>query len=238
MPVTRVPGTQRYERDRALRERARRVLPGGMYGHQSTAHLPEGFPQFFSRGEGSRVWDADGNEYIDFMCAYGPIVLGHRHPAVEAAAAEQRALGDCFTAPTERIVELGETLTRLTPHADWCLFAKNGTDANLYALTVARAHTGRRVVLRAPGAYHGWAPVWQAEGRPGVLPEDVAHQLPYRYNDTTIWRASATRPTRPVTIWPRSWSRPSSTTSVTTRSFPSRGSCAASARSATRAGPS
>ena len=72
-----------YLKDQALRGRARRVIPGGMYGHQSAARLPEGFPQFFTRGEGSHVWDADGNEYIDFMCAYGPIVLGHRHPAVE-----------------------------------------------------------------------------------------------------------------------------------------------------------
>jgi glutamate-1-semialdehyde 2,1-aminomutase len=184
-------GVHRYERDAELRNRARRVLPGGMYGHQSALRLPEGFPQFFARGEGSHVWDADGNEYVDFMCAYGPIVLGHRHPAVEKAAAEQRALGDCFTAPTERIVELAERLTRVTPHADWCLFAKNGTDANLYALSVARAHTGRRIVLRAPGAYHGWAPVWQGDGRPGVIAEDVAHQLGYRYNDLESVRAAA-----------------------------------------------
>jgi glutamate-1-semialdehyde 2,1-aminomutase len=182
-----------YSKDQALRERARRVIPGGMYGHQSAARLPEGFPQFFTRGEGSHVWDADGNEYIDFMCAYGPIVLGHRHPAVEQAAAEQRARGDCFSAPTDRIVELAELLTELTPHADWTLFAKNGTDATVYALAVARAHTGRRAVLRAEGAYHGWAPVWQAEDRPGIIAEDIAHQFSYVYNDLESVRAAAER---------------------------------------------
>jgi glutamate-1-semialdehyde 2,1-aminomutase len=182
-----------YERDAELRERARRVIPGGMYGHQSAAHLPEGFPQFFTRGEGSHVWDADGNEYIDLMCSYGPIVLGHCHPAVERAAAEQRARGDCFTAPTERIVELAELLTRVTPHADWCWFAKNGTDATVYALTVARAHTGKRVVLRAGNAYHGWAPVWQAEDRRGMIAEDTAHQFSYVYNDLDSVREAADR---------------------------------------------
>jgi hypothetical protein len=67
-------------RDRALRERARAVIPGGMYGHESVALLPEDFPQFFSRGEGARIWDADGNEYVDYMCAFGPNLLGYRNP--------------------------------------------------------------------------------------------------------------------------------------------------------------
>jgi glutamate-1-semialdehyde 2,1-aminomutase len=182
-----------YLKDEALRERARRVIPGGMYGHQSAARLPEGFPQFFTRGEGSHVWDADGNEYIDFMCAYGPIVLGHRHPAVEQAAAEQRARGDCFSAPTDRIVELAELLTALTVHADWTLFGKNGTDATVYALAVARAHTGKRAVLRAEGAYHGWAPVWQADDRPGMTTEDTAHQFSFVYNNLESVRAAAER---------------------------------------------
>ncbi|HEX3499832.1 MAG TPA: aminotransferase class III-fold pyridoxal phosphate-dependent enzyme, partial [Stellaceae bacterium] len=63
-------------RDVSLRERARRVVPGGMWGHMNAANLPEGYPQFFARGEGCRVWDVDGNEYVDFMCSWGPIVLG------------------------------------------------------------------------------------------------------------------------------------------------------------------
>src|SRR5262249_26514069 len=69
-------------RDQALRARARRVIPGGMYGHQSATTLPPEFPQFMERGRGSRVWDVDGREYLDFMCSFGPIVLGHAHPRV------------------------------------------------------------------------------------------------------------------------------------------------------------
>ncbi|HEX9042563.1 MAG TPA: aminotransferase class III-fold pyridoxal phosphate-dependent enzyme, partial [Trebonia sp.] len=91
--------------DQRLRERARAVIPGGMYGHQSTALLPAAYPQFMHGGRGARIWDVDGNEYVDLMCSYGPVVLGHRHPAVEAAAAEQAAVGDCMNAPGPVMVD-------------------------------------------------------------------------------------------------------------------------------------
>jgi glutamate-1-semialdehyde 2,1-aminomutase len=153
-----------------------------MYGHQSTARMPDGYPQFFTRGEGSHIWDIDGNEYIDYMCSYGPIVLGHRHPVVERMAAEQAAEGDCFNSPTARIVELAELLTGITPHADWAWFAKNGSDATRFALQVARAHTGKSVVVRGERAYHGWAPTWMSSA-PGMTPADAEHQLTFTYND-------------------------------------------------------
>ena len=73
-------GERELRVDGGLRERAREVIPGGMYGHQNAGLLPEGFPQFFERGDGARIWDVDGNEYIDYLCSYGPILLGHRHP--------------------------------------------------------------------------------------------------------------------------------------------------------------
>src|SRR5690606_33850855 len=148
---------------------------GGVYGHQSAAQLPEGFPQFFARGQGSRVWDVDGNEYIDFMCAFGPIVLGHRHEAVERAVTEQQQLGTCFNGPTEYWVRLAELLVEITPHADWAWFAKNGTDATTFAVMVARAHTGKKYLLRARGSYHGSAP-WCTPKPAGVTPEDTANQ--------------------------------------------------------------
>jgi glutamate-1-semialdehyde 2,1-aminomutase len=179
-----------YERDAALRERAARVLPGGMYGHQSAARLPEGFPQFFSRGEGSHIWDVDGNEYIDYMCSYGPIVLGHRHPGVERAVAAQAADGDCFNAPTERIVELAELMTGLIGHGDWAWFAKNGSDATRFALQVARAHTGKSTALRGERAYHGWGSTWMSAAA-GMTPADAGFQLPYTYNDLASVRAAA-----------------------------------------------
>lgn len=171
-----------YTVNNALLERARDVVPGGVYGHQSTARLPDGFPQFFSRGRGSRIWDVDGNEYIDYMCSYGPIVLGHQHDAVERAVASQQAEGDCFNGPTERWVELAELLVDVMPQADWAWFAKNGNDATTYAVTVARAHTGKKQLLRARGAYHGASPAWTPIQN-GVTPEDTANQISYVYND-------------------------------------------------------
>ena len=179
-----------YGRDAELRERAARVLPGGMYGHQSAARLPEGFPQFFSRGEGSHIWDADGNEYIDYMCSYGPIILGHRHSSVERAVAAQSAAGDCFNAPTERIVELAELLTGLIGHGDWAWFAKNGSDATRFALQVARAHTGRSTVIRGERAYHGWGSTWMSTAE-GMTSSAADFQLPYTYNDLPSVRAAA-----------------------------------------------
>jgi glutamate-1-semialdehyde 2,1-aminomutase len=179
-------------RDQALRDRARRVIPGGMYGHQNAAALPSEFPQFMERGRGSRVWDVDGREYLDLVCSFGPIVLGHAHPRVEAAVAAQRALGDCQNGPSPRMVELAERLVALTPHADWAMFAKNGTDATTLALSIARAATGRAKVLVARGAYHGSAP-WCTPRPAGVTPEDRAHLLTFTYNDLASVEAAADR---------------------------------------------
>src|SRR5439155_11276250 len=105
--------------DGQLRERARAVIPGGMYGHQAAPGAA--YPQFMRGGRGARVWDVDGNEYVDLMCSYGPVVLGHRHPAGEAAAAQQAAAGDCMYAPGPVMGDLAELLTRTVRHADWAI---------------------------------------------------------------------------------------------------------------------
>lgn len=167
--------------DRALRDRAARVVPGGMYGHLSAAGLPPGFPQFFARGEGSRVWDVDGNEYVDLMCSWGPILLGHRDPAVEEAVAAQLRTGDCLNGPGALFVETAELLVDTVEHADWAMFAKNGTDATTTSVLIARAATGRRKVLVARGSYHGVA-TWSSNGA-GLTPEDRANTIAYEYND-------------------------------------------------------
>jgi len=174
--------THSHTQDHAMRARAEAVIPGGMYGHQNVASLPEGFPQFMERGRGSHVWDLDGNEYIDFMCSYGPIVLGHAHPKVDAAAAAQQAEADCQNGPSSKMVELAEVIVATIPHADWATFAKNGTDATTWCVTIARAATGRRKVLAAKGAYHGAAP-WCTPRLNGTTPEDRAHLLYYTYNN-------------------------------------------------------
>ena len=115
------------DRDRALRERAQRVIPGGMCGHMNAARLPPEYPQYFVKAEGARIWDVNGRDYVDFMCAWGPMVLGYRDPDVEAAVRTQGALGDSLNGPSERLVELAERLAGTIPHCDWSLLAKNGT---------------------------------------------------------------------------------------------------------------
>ncbi len=169
--------------DTSLRTRARRVIPGGLWGHMNAAALPEGYPQFFASAEGCRLTDVDGRSFVDLMCAWGPIILGHRNPVVEAAAREQALRGDCMNGPGPILVELAELLVELVPHADWCLFGKNGTDATTTCVTLARAGTGRRKVLVARGAYHGAVP-WCSPSVAGVTAEDRAHLLHYTYNDT------------------------------------------------------
>src|SRR4051794_39162419 len=168
--------------DAALRARAARVIPGGLWGHLNAARLPEGYPQFFARAEGCRLYDVDGRCFIDMMCSWGPVVLGHHHKAVEQAATAQAARGDCMNGPAPVLVELAEAVVATVPHADWCLFAKNGTDATTTCVTLARAATGRRKVLVAQGAYHGAVP-WCSPSLAGVTEEDRAHLLHFRYND-------------------------------------------------------
>jgi len=175
--------------DRALRERAEAVIPGGMYGHQTTALLPEDYPQFFSRGEGARLWDADGRELLDFMCAYGPNLFGYGHPGINAAFVRQMEIGDTLTGPTALMVELAEAFTGMVSHADWAMFCKNGTDATSMALVTARAHTRKKTIVMAKGAYHGAAP-WCTPRRVGITPEDRANQIFCDYNDVASLEAA------------------------------------------------
>lgn len=179
-------------RDQLLRQRALKVVPGGMTGHLNAAQLPAGYPQYFARGQGCRVWDVDGREYIDFMCSWGPNLLGHAHPQVDEAARRQQALGDCFNGPTERFVELAERFVARTAHADWALFQKNGTDATTICLMVARAATGKRKVLVATKAYHGADP-WCTPVPVGITAEDRAHLIHYTYNDTASLDAAVAK---------------------------------------------
>ena len=174
--------TRTNSADKALRARAEAVIPGGMYGHQAIGLLPDDYPQFFSRGGGARLWDADGAELLDFMCAYGPNLFGYGNPEINAAFVRQMELGDTLTGPTARIVELAETMVDMVAHADWAMFCKNGTDATSMAMVAARSHTRRKTIVRAKGAYHGSAP-WCTPRRSGVNPEDQAHQIFCDYND-------------------------------------------------------
>ena len=168
--------------DRALRARAEAVIPGGMYGHQSVGMVPDDYPQFFAKADGARLWDVDGRSYIDYMCAYGPNLFGYGHPGINAAYVRQMEIGDTLTGPTGLMVDLAEAFVRLVSHADWAMFCKNGTDATSMAMVIARAHTKKRTIIMAKGAYHGAAP-WCTPRPAGVTPEDRANQIFCTYND-------------------------------------------------------
>jgi glutamate-1-semialdehyde 2,1-aminomutase len=172
-----------FTKSQELFIRSSSVIPNGIYGHQTPLVLvPGAYPYFFERGEGSHVWDVDGNEYIDYMCSYGPIVLGHRHPKVEEAALAQMRKGNCFNGPSALWAELAEYLVGVTPFADWTVFAKNGSDVCTWAIEVAREHTGRPKIVMAEGAYHG-THAWCTPMDAGTTAADRAEILTFKYND-------------------------------------------------------
>lgn len=172
-----------FTKSRALYERAARVIPGGIPGHQTPRFLVwDKSPYFVEKAEGCRFWDVDGNEYIDYMCAYGPMILGYNHPKVEEAVKNQRSKGDCFNLPSQMWVELAEYLVDLIASADWALFGKNGSDAVNCAVLVARAHTEKEKIIMTEGAYHGIGP-WCTPNTTGITEEDRANVITFPYND-------------------------------------------------------
>ncbi|MFS8664564.1 MAG: aminotransferase class III-fold pyridoxal phosphate-dependent enzyme [Limnochordales bacterium] len=114
-------------------------------------------PVYAQRAQGARLIDVDGNEYIDYMMAYGPLIHGHAHPAIVEALTRQAPLGTTYGVQHQGEVELARRLTRYVPCADLVCFVNSGTEANLVALRVARAYTGRQKIIRFNGHYHGWA---------------------------------------------------------------------------------
>lgn len=169
-------------RDSELLARASKVVPNGVWGHMATRAIGPGYPQFFAKSEGCRVWDVEGNEYVDFMCAWGPNILGYKNPEVDAAALDEIANGDINNGPTEKMVELAELFVDTIDYADWALFQKNGTDATTTCVTIARATTGKRKILVARGSYHGAVP-WCSPSVVGVTTEDRAHVIMFDYNN-------------------------------------------------------
>ena len=174
-------------KSQALLERARAVIPGGVWGHNRfPAFLGAGrYPYFAESGSGCRFTDVDGNEYVDYLCGYGAMISGYAEPSIDAAARRQAARGDCFSQPTEVSIALAERLVRTVLGADWCAFAKNGSDATWIAVLIARAYTGRGRIVCARGAYHGshlWCD-WCNIGS-GRQPERFGEILLFDYNRT------------------------------------------------------
>ncbi|HPI88253.1 MAG TPA: aminotransferase class III-fold pyridoxal phosphate-dependent enzyme [Spirochaetota bacterium] len=175
----------KYKKSHALFNRAAKVIPGGIYGHYSPAHLivVPAYPFYSSRGKGAYFWDVDGNRFIDYLCAYGPMVLGYCNAKVDAAASREQAHGSCVTGASPLMVELAEYMTELISGMKWAFFAKNGGDVTNYAVMVARAATGRKKIIAINGGYHGVEPWMQSPGHTGVLKEDHENYVRIPWND-------------------------------------------------------
>src|SRR5690348_10374861 len=148
--------------------RARELFPGGVNSPVRAFGGVGGEPFVAERGAGSRIWDVDGNEYLDFVLSWGPLVLGHAPPAVIAALQETMRRGTSFGIPTELEVRLAECIVDRMPHIEMLRFVSSGTEATMSAIRVARAATGRDVILKFEGCYHGHADSFLVKAGSGV----------------------------------------------------------------------
>lgn len=142
-------------RSEELFKRAQEVIPGGVNSPVRAFRAVGGKPLFIERGHGSRIWDADGKEYIDYVCSWGPLIFGHRPPEVIQALKEVLEIGTSFGAPTEREVEMAELITTLVPSVEKVRLVSSGTEATLSAIRLARGFTGRERIIKFDGCYHG-----------------------------------------------------------------------------------
>jgi len=156
-------------RSEALLARGRAVMPGGVSSPVRAYQAVGGTPPFLTRGAGPRVTDADGNEYLDLVASWGPLILGHAHPAVVEAVASAAARGTSFGAPTQGEVELAELICGALPAVELVRFVSSGTEATMSALRLARAATGRDVILKFAGCYHGHVDALLVAAGSGVL---------------------------------------------------------------------
>ena len=142
-------------RSQELFDRARELIPGGVNSPARAWTSVGGTPLFFNRAKGSHVWDEDGNELIDYVCSWGPMILGHAHPAVLAAVQAAAVNGTSFGAPTAAEVRMAELVVNAVPSIEMVRFVSSGTEATMSALRLARAYTGRNKIMKFDGGYHG-----------------------------------------------------------------------------------
>ena len=182
----------RYSNSFALLERARRSIPGGIWGHNGfPARIDPGhYPYFAEKGSKARFFDVDGNEFIDFVCGYGSMINGFACPEVDDAASKSERLGGCLNQPTLASIELAEYLCDTIQGAAWAAFAKNGSDATNMSLLIARAKTFRGKIVCMENAYHG-SHTWTSWCNPGSgrLPEDSQAVLRVKWNDVSALQA-------------------------------------------------
>ena len=181
-------------RNEELFERASAVIPGGVNSPVRAFRAVGGTPRFIERAQGAYFWDADGKRYIDYIGSWGPMILGHGHPAVVEAVQRAVVEGFSFGAPTEREIELVEAILALMPSMEMVRLVSSGTEAAMSALRLARGATGRKTIIKFEGCYHGHADALLVKagsglatfGNPtsaGVPPEVVQHTLVLEYNN-------------------------------------------------------
>ena len=182
------------DRNLQLFQRAQHVIPGGVNSPVRAFKAVGGTPRFVSRAQGAHFWDANDKRYIDYIGSWGPMILGHGHPAVVDAVQRAVLEGFSFGAPTEREVELAEAILKLVPSMDMVRLVSSGTEAGMSAIRLARGATGRSKILKFEGCYHGHADALLVKagsglatfGNPtsaGVPPEVVQHTLVLEYNN-------------------------------------------------------
>jgi glutamate-1-semialdehyde 2,1-aminomutase len=189
------------KKSKQLFERASGLFPGGVNSPVRAFKAVGGTPVFLARGEGAYVWDADGNRYADFLGSWGPLILGHSHPAVIAAITEAAREGTTFGASTEREIQLGEAIRAAFPSLEKMRFVSSGTEATMSALRVARGFTGRSKLIKIDGGYHGHADMLLASagsgaatlgipGSAGVTAAAVADTIIVPFNDEAAMAAA------------------------------------------------
>jgi len=188
-------------RSHELFEQAKRSIPGGVNSPVRAFRGVGGEPVFFARGKGALVWDVDGNEYVDYVGSWGPLLLGHAHPEVHAAIVEAASAGTSFGAPTEREVQFAEQLCRAVPSMQMVRLVSSGTEATMAALRVARGYTRRDKIVKIDGGYHGASDGLLASagsgvatlgipGTLGVTAGAAADTLTVGWNDEAAMRAA------------------------------------------------
>jgi glutamate-1-semialdehyde 2,1-aminomutase len=181
-------------RNEQLFERAKKVIPGGVNSPVRAFKAVGGTPRFVQRAKGAYFWDADGKKYIDYIGSWGPMILGHGHPAVVEAVTKAAQSGFSFGAPTEREIELAEEILKLVPSMEQVRLVSSGTEAGMSAIRLARGATGRSKIIKFEGCYHGHADALLVKagsglatfGNPtsaGVPPEVVQHTIVLEYNN-------------------------------------------------------
>jgi glutamate-1-semialdehyde 2,1-aminomutase len=171
-----------------LFSRAQKHIPGGVNSPVRAFRAVGGSPLFIARGKGSHIFDADGNEYIDYVGSWGPLLLGHTHPAIVQAVSEALASGTSFGAPTEREIDLAEAICEAVPSIEMVRLVNSGTEATMSAIRVARGFTNRDLIVKFEGCYHGHVDSLLVKAGSGVatlgLPDSPG--VPKSFSDTTI----------------------------------------------------